>query len=378
MPMNTTGAADAAPREQSARATVSKLNDQRGKNPSPFLQALRAKNASFLRNPNPLRPDWAVDGIFPRGVPTLWASDSGLMKSTEVRRYAAKTAFWMPGMTWMNTPINEPKNYRVLVICGEDHASIAESTFFDIDALRMMEEWGAAHPDRDPEQNLKVVYQDETGYLFESKGNKVARTSYGDDVNTLIQEWEPDLIIYDTLSSLFDIEMEMSVNQATALVGAIDAMTPSHSTSVIPHHFIKTGETKSLNEAKLQTRGSGGFQSRIRTLVNAYEPYAPLDDLIRSAGFGGCDEESTIVCFGVSKTNMPGGKSKYPRVFVRQPMVGNIMQEMVEITDDVLDHPNGMKALLGKLSAPRASSRAKPDEATDKPSTGGRSRRARS
>lgn len=375
MPMNTGGA---APRDEGARSSVSKLNDQRGKNPSPFLQALRAKNASFLRNPNPVRPEWGVPGLLPLGVPTLWGTDAGLLKSTEGRRYAAKTAWWMPGMTWMNTPINQPKNNRVLVICGEDPASIAESTFFDIDALRMMEEWGAAHPDRNPEDNLKVVYQDEIGCLFESQKNKVVRTPYGDDINTLIQEWEPDLIIYDTLSSLFDIEFEMSVNQATALIAAIGAMTPAHSVCILPHHFIKAGETKSLKEALVQTRGSGGFQSRVRHILNAYEPYAPLDDLIRSEGFGDCDEDSTIVCFGVSKTNMPGGKSKIPRVFVRQPVVDGIMQEMVEVTDDVLEHPNGMKALLGKIAAPRASSRAKPDEATDKPSATRRGRKPRS
>lgn len=351
MQMNNGGAAQAATSNDDARpqrGVVHPIAPARARKTGKLFELLKTKDASFLDRPFSAEASFDVAGLLPSRTAILFATEGGLIKTTECKRLALMMVFWMPGMMWMGRPVAKPRNGgKVIYISGDESEDLAVDGFLGLEGAKMRDAWVAANPDGDWLKRLVLISSDEIDVIFRAEGQTVRRTSDGDDLYAFCEEFRPDLIVADTAAALTDIEIDGNTKHAQAIMRGAMAFTKLGPTWIWAHHFSKEEETRNIRAARKQTKGSAGLVDGGRAVINAWLAYPPVETLVRDNGMGGVVEGSKVICFGVSKGNVKGIEEGLTRVFVRNPSNDRFTRPPIEITDQLLAHPLGRMAING-------------------------------
>lgn len=352
MQTNNGGAAQAASRNDDPRAqkssVVQPIAPARARKTGKLYELLHTKDASFLDRPFSVEAAFDVAGLLPSRTAILFATEGGLIKTTECKRLALMMVFWRPGMMWMGRPVAQPRNGgKVIYISGDESDDLAVDGFLGLEGARMRDEWLAANPGGEWLKRLILISSDEIDVLFRAEGQTVRRTRDGDDLYAFCEEVGPDLIVADTAAALTDIEIDGNTKHAQAIMRGAMAFTKLGPTWIWAHHFSKEEETRNIRAARKQTKGSAGLVDGGRAVINAWLAYPPIEQLVRDNEMGGVTEGSKIICFGVSKGNVKGIEEGVTRVFVRNPSSDRFTPPPVEITDELLAHPLGRVAIYG-------------------------------
>lgn len=367
-------------------APVARIASARVRKTGALYQLLKTKDASFLDRAFSPNASFDVEGLIPSRTAILFASEGGLIKTTELKRLALMTVFWVPGLMWMGKPVNQPRNGgRVIYISGDEGDELAVDGFLGLEGAKMRDEWLAQNPGGEWLDRLLLINTDEIDVLFRAEGQKVKRTPDADDLYAFCEETPQDLIIADTAAALTDIEIDNNTKHAQAIMRHAMSFTKLGPTWIWPHHFTKEDETRNIRAARKQTKGSAGLVDGGRAVLNAWLAYPPLDQLVRDNGWGGVTESSKVICFGVSKGNVKGIEEGVTRVFVRHTSADRFTPPPTDITDLILAHPLGRAAILGThttakwegVYAKHLAAVANSDEATGKPTATRRGRKPR-
>lgn len=334
------------PPETSSR--VESIAAARVKKTGSLYRILKSKDASFLDRPFSERASFDVEGLIPSRTAILFASEGGLIKTTELKRLALMTVFWVPGMMWMGKPVNKPRNGgRVIYISGDEGDELAVDGFLGLEGAKMRDRWLEQNPGGEWKDRLLLINSDEIDVLFRAEGQRIKRTADGDDLYAFCEETPQDLIIADTAAALTDIEIDNNTKQAQAIMRHAGAFSKLGPTWIWAHHFSKEEETRNIRAARRQTKGSAGLVDGGRAVLNAWLAYPPLEQLVRDNGWGFVSESSKVICFGVSKGNVKGIEEGVTRVLVRHTSADRFTPPPMDITDLVLEHPLGRAAIAG-------------------------------
>ena len=356
MQMNTSGAAHAdSPAERTrggliepTESVVQPIAQARARKTGKLYELLKTKDASFLDRTFSAEAAFDVAGLLPSRTAILFATEGGLIKTTECKRLALMMVFWRPGMMWMGRAVTEPRNGgKVIYISGDESEDLAIDGFLGLDGAKMRDAWVEANPGKDWVDRLKLVSSDEIDVIFRAEGQTVKRTRDGDDLYAFCEEFGPDLVVADTAAALTDIEIDGNTKHAQAIMRGAMAFTKLGPTWIWAHHFSKEEETRNIRAARKQTKGSAGLVDGGRAVINAWLAYPPVEQLVRDNEMGGARDGTKVICFGVSKGNVKGIEEGLTRVFVRNPSADRVTPPPVEITDELLKHPLGRVALYG-------------------------------
>lgn len=328
-----------------------------------FLSYLRSLSDDMMTAPVPPSHEMIVEDILPHRAVSLLAAEGGSGKSVQVRSLATSFAYWRPGATWLGYPISRPKGSgRVLIVTGETTDEMETGDFRGLYSAESQAAYCHAHGIEGSPNRIKVAHARMLGgKLFCLRDGEICLTKGGRALVQLIHEWQPELVILDTLASLvMGMDIDGNTTQAQGLMTLLGniAQTGAGCAVIVCHHFSKLEDTPSLRAARMQTKGSAGFTDGGRNTLNLYLAYPPLEQIVRRQ-VEWITDDCRIVAFGSSKNNIRGMPEGRPRVYVQRPLLPGVdsvhggeavfFQPLVDVTEEVLAHPYGTEALFGRI-----------------------------
>lgn len=279
-------------------------------------------------------------------APMIWAGEGGAGKSTSLMDLSIRTAYWVPGMTWLGQPIPKPPTGKVIMFAAEANEVMARKLYLQCRGKQYRDAWLAANPDIDPESDesvrLKIFTLEDVEPLFVSDGDNVKPTDMWLDLCEGVRLWGADLIIVDTISALASVQIDSNTNHAQGMLRIVGKLAATGPAVIMGHHIVKTTDTKTWREFRGQIKGSAGWVDGSRAAGGLWAAPPKLAKLIVDLGLGGATDLNDVICAAIVKENIEELRSKQTRVFVRQPKEGPYYVDAIDVTDDLIAHPCGV------------------------------------
>lgn len=209
---------------------------------------------------------WLIEGVFPLGKPALLAAAGGVGKSFLLLELARKTAAFKPVH---HTFICDPDRFSALgklatggaavLLCGEDDAIEVHSR---LDALG------------GPVDRLTVVPLPDAGgvrplFTLDDKGRVPATTEHFRELSRQLKAIDGlALVAFDPLQALcggLDLNLPQHAQHVCSELATL--ATETGATVIASHHFRKTSDIATPEQAREAVRGSGGLVDGVRSVV---------------------------------------------------------------------------------------------------------------